>query len=454
MGLQSILIRNVEIDGNHGLDVLCTEGVVRSIGKELSTQQADRVVDANGGALLRGLHDRHIHLFSLAASRTSVQCGPPAVDSRSSLVEKLRCVAGNGWIRGVGYHESVAGQLTRWRMDELCGSRPVRIQHRSGKLWVLNSLGCELVGLSQDHDGQLFRHDVWLRSRLKSEDALFDDMYNLSKELASHGITNVTDATPSNNPETHELLERLMPDLSISVMGNESLEHGERKLLLDDYQFPLFENFCNEIEAAHDQARNVAIHCVTRAEVVFALSALQTVGCRVGDRLEHASVTDEACLAQIRELPLTVVTQPSFIRERGDRYLLDVSVGELDWLYRAKSFVDAGVRLVGGSDAPFGSFDPWLAIDAAIDRRTLAGEVVNAKERMDVDAALNLFAPGPITSLKNIREVHIGDQATVCVLRKTWDEVKLDLRSTNVMLTVNNGQITFDRTTTRQRLLP
>jgi predicted amidohydrolase YtcJ len=93
------------------------------------------VLDATGGALLPGLHDHHIHLTALAARESSVECGPPTVNSGEELARALS-VAGDGWLRGVGYHESVMGLPDAAALDRLRSDRPVRIQHRSGRMWL------------------------------------------------------------------------------------------------------------------------------------------------------------------------------------------------------------------------------------------------------------------------------------------------------------------------------
>ena len=139
------------------------------------------MLDADGGALLPGLHDHHIHLMALAVAKASVRCGPPQIRSLGSLASALRERRDSrGWIRGVGYHESVAGQLDRARLDELVPDRPVRIQHRSGALWVVNSAAVDQLGLDRGVDqpgverdaeghatGRLFRLDSWLRQHLE-----------------------------------------------------------------------------------------------------------------------------------------------------------------------------------------------------------------------------------------------------------------------------------------------
>ena len=63
---------------------------------------------------------------------------------------------GQGWVRGIGYHESVAGMLDAADLDTMVDHRPVRIQHRSGRMWFLNSagLGTVLAGRPPRHASQ------------------------------------------------------------------------------------------------------------------------------------------------------------------------------------------------------------------------------------------------------------------------------------------------------------
>ena len=128
-----LLIQNAEVAGRRH-DLRCRDGVIVELADHLSSQPHERRVDARGGALIPGLHDHHIHLFSLAAKLASIPCGPPHVESRDSLIEMLsRANASQGWLRGTGYFESVAGPLDRSRLDAICTAHPLRIQHRSGE---------------------------------------------------------------------------------------------------------------------------------------------------------------------------------------------------------------------------------------------------------------------------------------------------------------------------------
>ena len=61
-----LLIRNAEVEGSRDLDVFCHDGKIHDIGQNLVHPDAE-TVDANGGVLLPGLHDHHVHQFAHAA---------------------------------------------------------------------------------------------------------------------------------------------------------------------------------------------------------------------------------------------------------------------------------------------------------------------------------------------------------------------------------------------------
>lgn len=440
----NLLIANAEVGGVAGLDVRCRGGRVSGIGPALAPAD-EPVVDAGGGALIPGLNDHHIHLFALAATARSIRCGPPEVANRKALEKTLRCAPGSGWIRGVGYHESVAGMLDARLLDDLCGDRPVRIQHRSGKMWFLNSLAMRELGTQADN-GQLFRQDQLLRERLAEDVDLTAAVRRTSRELASYGVTGITDATPSNNLETLALHGRLPLCQRINLMGDESLPSGHLKIMLDDAALPPFDRLAERIGHAHARARPVAFHCVTRTELVFALAALEEAGALPGDRIEHAAVTDAAALRLMQSAELTVVTQPNFIAERGAQYEADVPVAEHDLLYRCRAFLDAGIPLGGGTDAPFGLPNPWRAMAAAVQRRTPTGSVLGAAETLTPEQALALFttpldAPGGTP-----RQVERGVAADLCILDRPWRDARRDLADVRVAATILGGWQTYDAT--------
>jgi len=463
-----VLILNAEIDGRGPLDVRLKGSRIERIADRLAAEPREPTLDAGGGALLPGLHDHHIHVLALAAALRSVPCGPPDVRDRAALQAALRAaaepLAPGAWLRGVGYHESIAGRLDRDALDALLPSVPLRVQHRSGALWMLNSAAIEALGPGardapeaaerDEHGrltGRLFRLDGWLQSAIGA--AAKPDLTAVGSRLAAFGVTGLTDATPGNDDATLSLFEDAVTrgalPQRVVMMGGPHLpegQHGEvargpLKILLDDVALPDFDDLSREVAQAHGAGRAVAFHCVTRTQLVFALTVLEAAGDRPGDRIEHAAIAPPDLLDLLRARGVTVVTQPNFIRERGDVYVSEVSADERPWLYRCRGFLDAGVPLAAGTDAPFGSPDPWLAMQAAVDRRSEAGLVLGEREGVSPERALAMFTTTPQSPGGRPRAVAAQAVADLCLLSVPWKRAREALSSHLVRATFRAGRL-------------
>ena len=465
-----MLIRRVELDAAGLADVRIEAGGITAIGAQLARQRDEAELDAEGAALLPGLHDHHLHLRSLAAARASVACGPPQIQTGTALAAALHAAAATldqhgVWLRGIGYHESVAGEIDRDWLDQHGPAQPLRIQHRSGRLWLLNSLALQQLEVGEGGDplerlagrctGRLYDADDWLRSRLPRQRI---SLHPVSQLLASYGVTGVTDTTPQNGRDSWhdfaaaqargELLQQLMlmGDGSLdAVQDQPGLLRGARKFHLHEHELPAFDTLCAEIRQSHRAGRGAAFHCVTRTDLVFALAALCEAGGHAGDRIEHASVTPPELLSGLLAQGLTVVAQPHFIHERGDQYVQDVAAEDQPWLYRLRGLLDAGVPLAAGSDAPFGDPDPWAAMQAAVSRRSRSGTVMGADEALTPEQALALFSSPLAAPGSAARRVAVGQPADLCLLDRSWAEARRDLAAVRVRQTWRDGLSIFVR---------
>lgn len=385
-----LLITGARLGG--GIVSIRVGETIGEISAGLGPAGDDDVLDVGGAEALPGLHDHHVHLLAMAAARESVQCGPPAVLDRAGLQAALegadRSLPPGQWIRGVGYHESVAGELDRAALDALVPGRPVRVQHRSGVLWVLNSAGLQQLGPGAPIDGKLWRQDEWLRARLPERKV---DLSALGEEAAASGITGFTDATPHRDPSRLQDLAAQLPQRVGWMAAPEADHPGPAKVLLDDDRLPALDDLVDRLLPARNAGRVLAFHCVTHVQAALALAALEELGSRPGDRIEHGALLTGAQVHQIRDLGVTVVTQPGLVFSRGDRYLEDVDEADRPDLWRLGSLLDAGVPVAAGSDAPFGPADPWLAVDSAVTRRTAGGRVLGPDEAVGRNRALGLF---------------------------------------------------------------
>jgi len=132
-------IRRAEL-GDRLVDVHIHDGLIAEIAEVADhaprgTGSFGGELDAAGGALLPGLHDHHVHLLAGAAALASVDAGPAAVRDAARLASALRAadraLPPGAWLRAVGYHESVAGDIDAAWLDALGIRRPIRMQHRT-----------------------------------------------------------------------------------------------------------------------------------------------------------------------------------------------------------------------------------------------------------------------------------------------------------------------------------
>ena len=469
--------------GGDLVSVRCSNGRIQAIAADLPVLASDQIIDANGGALLPGLHDHHIHLFATAAAHASIDCGEltaPAL--KQQIAERAARARSRGQyeVRVVNYHESIAGALDRELLDDWLADAPLRIQHSTGQMWFLNTAAITTLriaelndpGIERDNDGlptgRLFRCDSLLRGQidryLRPAGAAAPSLAELSLELASYGVTGVTDTSPANSPEewqlfherqnSGELLQRLrvMGGLSLGVAPPYEASHspalittGELKIMLDEAALPDIDDLINQVASAHAARRGVAFHCVTHIELALIISVLNSTGC-IGDRIEHASLLPRSTLNQLQDLGVRVVTQPGLVHSRGDRYNATLSERELEELYRLRTVLDHKIPLAAGSDAPYGPLNPWLAMQCATDRATKSNAKLGAAEAIDAEQALALYccaasAPGDPESLKTT--LMPGAAADLCVLTQPWPDARKRLADVTVAHTIRAGELIY-----------
>ncbi|MBJ7340046.1 amidohydrolase family protein [Mycolicibacterium sp.] len=433
-----MLIQRARLLDGTLVDVRVSHYVVE-VAPSLVPARGESVFDASGCTVIPGLHDHHVHVHSAAAATISVSVGPRDVSGSNGLREALGTarVGDDGWIRAIGYHEAVAGELDRAGLDAVSPPVPVRVQHRSGVLWTLNSAGLARIGLPDHPDGRLRSADAsWSGALARRETGLTD----VSRRIAAYGVTGMTDATPDLGmldvvrfAESHrrgELLQRV-----------HCLAPGKRILHDDDLDV---DELTAWIDARHGAGAIVALHCVTAAQLVVTIAALHAAGSRPGDRIEHAAVVPADCLDDLAELGVVVVTQPNFVAERGDQYLTDVPRDEHPQLWRVASLLEAGVPLAMSTDFPFGDPDPWAAMRAAVRRTTASGSVVGARERISAATALTCFLGAP-EHPASPRSVRPGEPGDLCVLAGTADDVLRELDAGLVVATIVDGRVVYER---------
>ena len=409
-----------------------------------------RVIDCDGGTLLPGFHDAHIHLLAYASSLISIDCRPSAVASIADIQRAIRVRAERTqegeWIRGWGYDETALSDTsrhpTRWDLDEAASHHPIRINHRSGHAAVLNSAAMERVGIgrstpepegatidrdleSGEPNGLLFEMNEFLEQRIPPISAaeMRPAIQQAARQLLRLGITSTQDATHTNGIDRWRLLSRLrksdapvMPRITMMAgsarlteftdagmrfgSGDDWLRLGHAKIMATQTAGRQSPSPLELRRIGSDCAQlgfPVAIHSVEARVALSAANAIENLPL-IGDtphRMEHCAETPPYVFEAITRRGATVVTQPAFVYYSGDRYTETVDPEMLPYLYRQRTLAESGVRLVFSSDAPVIDPDPMRGIAAAVTRHSISGAELTPNERTSLREAFRAYTAAP-----------------------------------------------------------
>ncbi len=402
------------------------------------------MLDGQGAAAIPAFHDAHCHFLSYARSRSWVDCRAARSITKiaRTLAEAARGLPPGAWVRGYGYDDEAlvdARHPDRRDLDAAVPDRPVRLQHRTLHLDVLNSAALRALGLAECADPRIERrdadgeptgriyHGAGLLHRAGArpgDEELARDVRDASERLLRRGITSVQDASVTNGADEWELFHRLAAqgDLRVRLfmMWGEShwrerasarpesalVRHGPVKFLIDEGTTDARE-LRERVVAAAAAGHAVALHAVSEAEVAIALEALRAAprSSAGPHRIEHGSVVADEWVGELRALGIVVVGQPALVYERGDVYLRAYPPELHGWLHRARSLVGAGVGYAVGSDAPVTEPDPATALFAMRRRTTHGGAMLGRAEALDERAAVAALTSGPAAAIGMGREL-------------------------------------------------
>ena len=467
------------------------------------TSTGTKVIDCGGGTLIPGFHDAHIHILAYASTMDSVECSPRNASSVADVVDLIatrtaRTLRGE-WVSAWGYDPFYLAERrhpTRWELDRAAPEHPVRLIHHSGHACVLNSLAMERVGIGEDTDeppgatiardletgspnGQLLEMEDFLDARIPRPPA--SDLSTLvgraSRRLLSLGVTSVQDATHNNSTDRWNLFKNLldqgMPMPRITLMpgadhitefadaglsfgsGSNRLRTGHAKIMVTastGVPMPSLIDLKTTMRRCTSLGFPVAAHAVEDEvvrSVAEAISESPTLpGRRPPHRIEHCSETPPEVLEQVVECGASVITQPGFVYNQGDRYLAEVSPAMQRYLYRAASLVSRGVMVAFSSDAPVCDPDPVPGLYAAITRRTSSGNLLSGHEGMGIGVALSAYTvePARVTGVHDrLGRIASGSLADMVLFDEDLLTVEPDaLLGIRPVMTILGGRVAWE----------
>jgi predicted amidohydrolase YtcJ len=386
--------------------------------------------------LMPGLADSHIHLVATAASRLGIDLAADPPCSLAGLARRLAVAAdavGNGaWVRVGGFEPAELGERrlpTRDELDAWVPHGPLRLRHATRHASFLNTAAFERVEralgpLSAERapraaDGGFSGVVYGLEAELtvivgpKGREGMARALRATSAALAWRGVVRIDEVSGSNDAARAALLGDAIArgDLvqktrlfvcdaeeaeAARAVAGERLEIAGVKLFARDAEDGTRARLLDAIARARRAGLPVAVHAVEPDCVQAVLDALAAAPPRAGehpapDRIEHASLCPPELARRLARAGVAVVTQPSFVVARGDKYRSEVEEVLWPWLYPLRTLIGAGVCVAAGSDAPVGPMDPRVGLRGATVRRTAQGELLGAAETVGDATALGLY---------------------------------------------------------------
>jgi predicted amidohydrolase YtcJ len=239
-----------------------------------------------------------------------------------------------------------------------------------------------------------------------------------------HCVSGLADATPFEFFDQYYRLERegalpvravvnsaYLPTLlnPLTGYGTDRVKVGAKKIFMDGsfggrtagmlepysddpdstgYIFYTQDEIIALLREAYDAGIEAAVHAIgdasmerliTAAEAVYpqsdepdAAKRLKAAGLR-RLRIIHANTIAPGHIERMRRLPVILDVQPNFIDSDGFFILDRLGPDRVKYYTPLKSFMDAGLIVTGGSDAPVDPALPLLGIECAVTRRKIGG---------------------------------------------------------------------------------
>lgn len=345
-------------------------------------QAAGEPYDLQGGCVVPGLVDAHVHFPSWAVSRRELrlQDAGSAVDAAA----RAGAVGGRGWIRGRGWREELwPDRPTRELLDAATGDRPCALRSQDGhSVWINSAAGGAGDGILREEAAWAFQREHFEPTLAEKVDAIRAAL----PVVAARGVTGIHDFDGGRlAPEAFAALageltlrvhqsvppERIADGAFVKVFMDGTLGSGTARMLGGGGMQLLSPDALAEVvrlAAAH--GKPVAVHAIgdlANREALDAFAATAAIWRPLGlrHRIEHAQCVHPDDLPRFAQIGVTASVQYS--HAPSDRPIAErVWADRLDRAYPFAGLLAAGAKLAGGSDAPVEELDPIAGLAAAV----------------------------------------------------------------------------------------
>jgi predicted amidohydrolase YtcJ len=170
-------------------------------------------------------------------------------------------------------------------------------------------------------------------------------------------------------------------------------------------------------------------------------------------RIIHAMLTNPQQIERMKSLPVVLDTQPAFLNKWATRCAETVGAHRARWFLPYRSYLDAGLIVTAGSDAPVDTFDPFTGIQCLVtrqDKERLPESGFFPEERVSAFEAVSLYTRLAAYSCREEDRKGVlapGMLADMAVLdRDIFAIDPYEIHNAGVLKTVLGGRTVFSKT--------
>lgn len=470
--------------GGDAVDVHLSAGVIADIAPAKALPRRGVVLDADGGWLVPGLWDHHVHTvqWALVAQRESLGHATSAAHAARIMADAP--VQGDGRRVGTGFRHALwPDEPTLAVLDAATGDVPTYLINADVHSVWLNSAALRREGHPASGSGLLREQPAFEISRrlnLVPTDVSDAAVARMARAAAARGVVGIVDFDMAFNADAWARraaqgfdivrarfgiypadLERaiglgLETDDAVDPAG--LFRVGSLKVITDgslgthtaacSHAYPgdpfnhgMLTVPPDELLALMTRATGAglssAIHAIGDVANAHALDAFALTG--ASGTIEHAQLVAHSDVRRFAALEVGASVQPEHALD--DRDLTDtVWATQTSQPYPLRALADSGANLLFGSDAPVSPLDPWAAMSAAVHRTRDDREPWQPGQAVDAATALAASTADGSASGSALRIGAMADLAVVAHGPLTADDTTL--RGMQVAATLISGRLT------------
>lgn len=470
--------------GDDPVDIHLARGRIVDIAPARALPRRGEVLDADGGRVIPGLWDHHVHTVQWALVAQRVALGEARSAAEAAAIMAAAAPLDDGRRVGTGFRDALwPDSPSLEALDAATGNVPTYLINADVHSVWLNTAAHRREGLAPDEGGVLREEPAFeISRRLNAADPVVGDRLVAAAldAAAARGIVGIVDLDMAWNADawrrrlaagfdTTRIRFGIYPPqldraLSEGLSSGDPLDAdglvrvGPLKVITDGslgtrtaacaHAYPGDPHnhgvltvtptaLVDLMTRATGGGLACAVHAIGDVANSHALDAFAGTGAT--GTIEHAQLVAHADIPRFGRLGVGASVQPEHAID--DRDMTDtIWATQTGVPYALRSLAATGANLLFGSDAPVAALDPWAAMAAAVFRTRDGRPAWRPDEGVDAATALAASTEGGSHTGSSLFPGDVAD--LVVVDRDPLSQTEARLRATTAQATMIEGRLT------------